>query len=101
MEERIIIEPLNEDIQLFALHGDAHKHELLIKIDMRSYSTLARQNAIVKEVSRIVKNIVRRDSQGFLDIRPKGIQTLSPELRNMFRDVMTIIYRHVEDHTFT
>jgi len=100
-QEEIIIEPIKENIELFALHGDAHKHEVPMKIDIRSYSNSERQNVIVKEVSRIIKNIVRRASQGFIDIRILDVDTLTPQYRNMYRDVISIIYRDVEDFTFT
>ena len=100
--ERVIIEPLSEPIKPFALHGDTYWHDLLIKLDIRSYKTggTTRQNAIVKEVTRIIQNIIRRDSQGFLQIQLKKSETRNQDYRNMYRHIIDLQYQAVKDHTF-
>jgi hypothetical protein len=98
----ILIEPLAEKINTFALHGDAYWHDLLIKIDIRSYKTggSTRQNIIVKEVTRIIQNIIRRNSQGFLQVVLAKSETRNQDYRNMFRHLIDLTYQDVNTHTF-
>jgi len=69
-QETILIQPLKESIVAFQLHGDSWKHEIPVKIDIRTYTTIARQNLVVKETGRILKNILRRASATipFIDV---------------------------------
>ena len=101
-QERIIIEPLSEPIKPFALHGDAYWHDLLIKIDIRSYKDggTTRMNAIVKETSRIIHNIIRRDAQGFLQVVIAKSETRNQDYRNMYRHMIDLKYSAVKSHTF-
>ena len=100
--ERIMIEPLSEPIKPFDLYGTAYWHDLLIKIDIRSYKTggITRQNQIVKEVSRIIKNIIRRSSAGLLQVSINKSETRNQDYRNMYRHLIDLKYSDVESHTF-
>lgn len=97
---RIYLTPLAETIKPFQLHGDAHWHELVVKIDVRSYRGLSIHNNIVKTVSNILKNIIRRGAEGFLDVIIMGSEDMSAEMRNKYRTVLTVKYRDVESFTF-
>jgi len=98
--EEVIISPLTEDIQLFDLFGAAYIHKLLIKLDIRGYTTIGRHNQVVKEVSRIVQNMVRRTSTGFLTVVIAKSETRNQDYRNMFRHLLDLVYSDVENHTF-
>lgn len=100
--ERIMIEPLSEPIKPFDLHGDAYWHDLYIKIDIRSYKSggITRQNQIVKEVTRIIKNIIRRSPQGFVQVILNKSETRNQDYRNMYRHMIDVTYQDVESHTF-
>lgn len=100
--ERIIIQPLNEAITPFALHGDAYWHDLHIKVDIRSYKSggTTRQNAIVKEVTRIIQNIIRRNATGFLQVILTKSETRNQDYRNMYRHIIDLKYNDVNNHTF-
>jgi hypothetical protein len=100
--ERIMIEPLSEPIKPFDLYGTAYWHDLLIKIDIRSYKSggITRQNQIVKEVSRIIKNIIRRSSAGLLQVSINKSETRNQDYRNMYRHLIDLKYSDVESHTF-
>ena len=100
--ERIIITPLSEPIKPFALHGDAYWHDLVIKIDVRTYQSggITRQNVVVKEVDRIIKNIIRRTAEGFLQVVILKGETRNQDYRNMFRHIIELRYQGVKDHTF-
>jgi len=98
--EYIFIEPINESIKPFQLHGDTWWHEVVIKVDIRSWTTLARHNTVVKETSRIIKNIIRSSDDNFVDVVIMGSESKSPEYRNIFRHIITLKYRSGESHTF-
>lgn len=100
--ERIIISASPESIKPFALHGDAHWQEVLITLDIRTYQTggLTRQNVVVKEVARILKNIIRRNTQGFLQVIIGKSETKNQDYRNMFRHIQEVVYQDVNTHTF-
>ncbi len=102
-QEIILIQPLQEKIVSFQLHGDAWKHELPVKIDVRTYKTLAIHNTVVKETGRILKNILRRAGATipFIDAHLRGYEALDEDYRNFFRGVFTIVYRDVTGFTFT
>jgi len=101
--ERIIITPLTEQINPFDLYGSAHWHELLIKIDVRTYKSggLTRQNEVIKEVVRIIKNIIRRSTQGFLQVIITKTETRNQDYRNMYRHLIDLKYQDVQNHTFS
>jgi len=104
VKETILIQPLKETINTFALSGAAWIHELPVKIDIRSYTTITRHNTIVKEVGRILKNILRRAGAtpvAFLDAILKGYESDDADYRNLFRGSFTIVYRDVTAFTFT
>ena len=98
--DTILIEPIKEAITPFQLHGDTHWHELPVKLDIRTYKGKDRHDQVMKESSRIVKNIIRRSNKNFLDVIIKDIEPLTKDYRNMFRDVITLRYRDVESHSF-
>jgi len=103
-QEVVLVQPLRESISSFQLHGDSWIHELLVKIDVRTYKTLAIQNTIVKETGRILKNILRRAGASpvaFIDAHLRGFESLDEQYRNLFRGVFTIAYRDVTPFTFT
>jgi len=103
-QSTVLIQPLKEQIVSFQLHADSWKHELPVKIDIRTFSGLARQNATVKEVGRILKNIVRRSAAApvtFIDAHLRGGESMDADYRNLFRYIFTIVYRDVTPFTFT
>ena len=103
-QEVILIQPLKEVITAFQLHGDVWRHDIPVKIDIRTYTTLARQNQVVKEVGRILKNILRRAGASpvpFIQAYLRGYESMDEKYRNMFRGVFTIVYRDVTAFTFT
>ena len=99
-QEYIFIEPINETIRAFQLHGDTWWHEVVIKVDIRTWSTLARHNTVVKETGRIIKNIIRNSDDNFTDVLITGNESMTPDYRNIFRHVITLKYRSAESHSF-
>jgi len=97
---RVYITPMPESIRPFQLHGDAHWHELVLKVDVRSYKGLENHNNIIKTVSNTLKNIIRRGTEGFLDVIIIGSEDMSSEMRNKYRTVLTVKYRDVNSFTF-
>jgi len=104
VQSTILIQPLKESINTFALHGDAYIHELPVKIDVRTFTTLVTHNSTVKETGRILKNIIRRAGAvpvAFLDAILRGYEADDADYRNLFRGAFTIVYRDVTPFTFT
>jgi len=100
----ILIQPLKETINTFALSGAAWIHELPVKIDVRTYTSITDHRDIVKEAGRILKNILRRAGAtpvAFLDAILKGYESDDADYRNLFRGSFTIVYRDVTPFTFT
>lgn len=103
-KDTILIEPLKEQIVPFQLHGDVWKHELPVKIDIRTYGNLSRHNSVVKEAGRILKNVLRRAGGTpvpFIDAILRGYESDDVNYRNLFRGWFTIVYRDVTPFTFT
>ncbi len=100
-QEVIYITPLVEQIKPFDLFGKAYWQELPIKLDVRTYRNIKRHSEVVKELHRIIKNIIRRDTQGFLQVVLKSSEPVNTEIRNMFRQIITLHYISVETFTFT
>jgi len=102
VSERIILTPLGEPVIPFALHGDAYWHDVVIKVDIRTYQSggITRQNVVVKEVDRIIKNMIRRNTGDLLQIVILKGETRNQDYRNMFRHIIELRYQGVKDHTF-
>ena len=100
-QEVIYITPLTENIKPFDLFGKAYWQELPITLDVRTYTNIKRHKEVVKEIHRIIKNIIRRHNQGFIQVILKSSEPMNTEIRNMFRQIITIHYISVESFTFT
>ena len=87
----ILIEAMDEDVKYFSLYGADHMHTIDLTLDVRSYQNLDRHNVIMKELTRIIKDQIRRD--GFIDLRIVGTIPLSRLYRNMFRHMIRITFR--------
>ena len=89
----ILIEPSDENIKYFGLYGVDHLHTIDLTLDTRSYQSLDRHSELVGEVSRILKDQIRRAD--FVDLRIVGTVPLSRLYRNMFRHMIRIKYRRM------
>ena len=89
----ILIEPSDENIKYFGLYGVDHLHTIDLTLDIRSYQSLDRHSELVGEVSRILKDQIRRAD--FVDLRIVVTVPLSRLYRNMFRHMIRIKYRRM------
>jgi len=87
----ILIEPMDEGVTYFGLYGVDHMHNVDLTLDVRSYQNIDRHSEIVGELSRIIKDQIRRST--FVDLRITGTVPLSRLYRNMFRHMIRIRYR--------
>ena len=87
----ILIEAMDESVKYFSLYGADHMHTIDLTLDVRSYQNLDRHNVIMKELTRIIKDQIRR--VGFIDLRIAGTIPLSRLYRNMFRHMVRITFR--------
>lgn len=97
--EEVLLYPLEESVQPFALHGDAYRNDVRIKIDVRTYSSLDRHNQVCKEIIRICQNAIRQ-SPTYIYLIVENFKDYSGDYRNMFRGVITIRYMDVQPFTF-
>jgi len=97
---RILIQPSVEKIKPFDFFGANYWHDVPIKVDIRSYKGMEQHNDIVKTVSDIILNIIRRANNGFLQVLITGNESFNHEYRNMYRHVITLKYQDVNSHTF-
>jgi len=99
--ERIIIEPLKEKIKGFDIFGQAWWHDVPVVIDIRTYTCgITRQNTVVKEVVRIIKNSIRRNATGFIQVLIQGSESRNKDYRNMYRHIIDLTYNTVDTVTF-
>lgn len=99
-QEEIIISAPIETVKPFALYGQAYWREATIKLDIRTFTSQARQTEIITEAERIIlKNI--RQSAPFLQIDLVESSTINHDYRNAWRHVITIKYKAVQDVVFT
>ena len=90
----ILIEPMDESVDYFSLYGVNHLHNVDLTLDVRSYQNIERHSELVSELSRIIKDQIRRTT--FVDLRIMGTVPLSRLYRNMFRHMIRIRYRKLD-----
>ena len=90
----ILVEPMDEGIDYFSLYGANHLHSVDLTLDVRSYQNIDRHSELVSELSRIIKDQIRRTT--FVDLRIMGTVPLSRLYRNMFRHMIRIRYRKLD-----
>jgi len=94
--DEIILTPLDEFIQYFALYGLNHLHHIPILIDIRTFTEMTRHEQVVKEIARIVKLNIRRAPTGFIDVLLGYSKSYNVDYRNMFRHTLDVTYRKLD-----
>lgn len=94
--DEVVLTPLDEFIQYFALYGLNYLHHVPILIDIRTFTDMTRHEQVVKEVARILKANIRRASTGFIDIVAGYSKSYNVDYRNMFRHTIDVTYRKLD-----
>lgn len=87
----ILIYPKNENIEYFGLYGVDHLSEVDITIEVRTFQNHDYHNNTVKEVTKIVKDNIRRPD--FIDLMVINTVSGNDPIRNMFKHTIGLKYR--------
>lgn len=87
----ILVYPKNENIEYFGLFGVDHMSEIDITIEVRTFMNHDHHNNIVKEISKIVKDNIRREN--FVDLMIINSVSGNDSYRNMFKHSLGLRYR--------
>ena len=89
--DTILLQPKTEKIDYFGLYGSDFLHHVEIQIDIWSYMNQTRLDNMVKEVTKIIKNNIRRTD--FVDLMLMTSVSSSDTYRNIWKHVLTARYR--------
>ena len=89
--DTILLTPKRENVEYFGLYGSNFLHHVEVQIDIWSYMNQTRLNNMVKEVTKIIKNNIRRTD--FVDLMLMTSVSSSDTYRNIWKHVLTARYR--------
>ena len=89
--DTILLTPKREKIEYFGLHGSDFLHHVNIQIDIWTYMNQTRLDNMVKEITKIIKDNIRRTD--FVDLMITGSVSASDTYRNIWKHVLTAKYR--------
>ena len=92
-QDTILLSPKKENIEYFGLYGSDFLHHVDIQIECWTYMNQDRLDDLVKEVTKIIKNNIRRTN--FVDLMITGSISASDTYRNIWKHVLTAKYRKV------
>ena len=92
-QDTILLTQKKENIQYFGLYGSDFLHHVDIQIECWTYMNQDRLDDLVKEVTKIIKNNIRRTD--FVDLMITGSISASDTYRNIWKHVLTAKYRKV------
>ena len=89
--DTILLQPKRERIDYFGLYGSDFLHHVDIQIEIWTYMNQTRLDNMVKEVTKIIKDNIRRTD--FVDLMITGSISASDTYRNIWKHVLTAKYR--------
>ena len=89
--DTILLQPKRENIEYFGLYGSDFLHHVDIQIEIWTYMNQTRLNNMVKEVTKIIKDNIRRDN--FVDLMLTASVSSSETYRNIWKHILTAKYR--------
>jgi len=92
-QDTILLSPKRENIEYFGLYGSDFLHHVDIQIECWTYMNQDRLDDLVKEVTKIIKNNIRREN--FVDLIITGSISASDTYRNIWKHILTAKYRKV------
>ena len=90
-QDTILLTPKRENVEYFGLYGSDFLHHVDIQIELWSYMNQDRLDNLVKEVTKIIKNNIRRTD--FVDLVITGSLSASDTYRNIWKHILTAKYR--------
>jgi len=92
-QDTILLTPKRENVEYFGLYGSDFMHHVDIQIECWTYMSQDRLNDLVKEVTKIIKDNIRRTN--FVDLMITGSLSQSDTYRNIWKHVLQAKYRKV------
>jgi hypothetical protein len=92
-QDTILLSPKRENIEYFGLYGSDFLHHVDIQIEIWSYMNQNRLENLTHEVTKIIKNNIRRAS--FVDLIITGSISASDSYRNIWKHILTAKYRKI------
>ena len=89
--DTILLSPKRENIDYFGLYGSDFLHHVEIQIEIWSYMNQDKLDNAVKEVTKIIKDNIRRTN--FVDLLLTGSISGSDMYRNIWKHILTARYR--------
>ena len=89
--DTILLQPKRENIEYFGLYGSDFLHHVDIQIEIWTYMNQTRLDNMVKEVTKIIKDNIRRDN--FVDLMLTASVSSSETYRNIWKHILTAKYR--------
>ena len=90
-QDTVLLTPKKENVEYFGLYGSDFLHHVDIQIELWSYMNQDRLDNLVKEVTKIIKNNIRRTD--FVDLVITGSLSASDTYRNIWKHILTAKYR--------
>ena len=90
-QDTILLSPKRENVEYFGLYGSDFLHHVDIQIECWTYMSQDRLNHLVKEVTKIIKDNIRRTN--FVDLMITGSLSQSDTYRNIWKHVLQAKYR--------
>ena len=92
-QDTILLSPKRENVEYFGLYGSDFLHHVDIQIVCWTYMNQDRLDDLVKEVTKIIKNNIRREN--FVDLIITGSVSASDTYRNIWKHVLQAKYRKI------
>jgi len=92
-QDTILLSPKRENVEYFGLYGSDFLHHVDIQIEIWTYMNQDRLDNLTKEVSKIIKDNIRRTN--FVDLIITGSISASDAFRNIWKHVLTAKYRKI------
>ena len=93
-QDTILLSPKRENIEYFGLYGSDFLHHVDVQIEIWSYMNQDRLENLTHEVSKIIKNNIRRTN--FVDLLLTGSISASDTYRNIWKHILTARYRKLD-----
>jgi len=92
--DELIIYPKTENVNYFGIGGQAHWHEQMLELEIRTYQDITRHNEVVKKVSQLIKDNLT--GTNYADLRIISSYSKNYLYRNMYSYILTLSIRKAD-----
>ena len=91
--DTLLLTPKRENVEYFGLYGSDFLHHVDIQVEIWTYMNQDRLDNLTKEVTKIIKDNIRRED--FVDLVITGSISASDTYRNIWKHIITAKYRKI------